>query len=165
MFSLIKFCIKLLQNKPLLAWECILNLRASSAFNMFKQALWTPAEWKVSPCFALLMCATHLLRPLYFKILDPPLYKYTEASILGGRGGGQSPHQWKYWGGKHIVLPPIILTTWKLHNLCNAKIGLKSTVRHNKAIKFNIKILLNMHNFLFYILIYIHLWFIWVYVK
>ena len=25
------------------------------------------------PCFARLMCTAHLLRPLYLKILDPPL--------------------------------------------------------------------------------------------
>ena len=32
-----------------------------------------PAQIKGIPCFALVMCTAHLLRPLYFKILDPPL--------------------------------------------------------------------------------------------
>ena len=32
-----------------------------------------PARIKGIPCFALVMCAAHLLRPLYCKILDPPL--------------------------------------------------------------------------------------------
>ena len=31
-----------------------------------------PGRIKGIPCFALVMCAEHLLRPLYFKILDPP---------------------------------------------------------------------------------------------
>ena len=59
---------------------------------------------------------------------------HTEASILGGRGGGQ-----------FCPPPQIISTTSKINNIYNARICLKSTARPWKNIKFNIKILLNMH--------------------
>ena len=32
-----------------------------------------PSGYANAPCFALVICTAHLLRPLYFKILDPPL--------------------------------------------------------------------------------------------
>ena len=84
----------------------------------------------------------------------PGVYSWQRASILGEGGGrvtgGQSPPYENIGGGKHIVLPspPIISTTWQIHyNVCNARIGFKSTGRHYKTIKCNIKILLNRHNF------------------
>ena len=52
-------------------------------------------------------------------------------------------------GGANIVLPPpppIISTTFII---CNARICIKSTIRHYKTIKFYIKILLNIHKFKF----------------
>ena len=67
----------------------------------------------------------------------------------GCRGRGSRPI-WKILGGKHIVLPspppPIISSTEKFI-ICNARIGFKSTVRHYKTIKFNIKTLLNINSF------------------
>ena len=48
-------------------------------------------------------------------------------------------------GGQGAVSPP---PPMKILG-CNARIGLKSTVRHYKTIKFNIRILLNIHNFQF----------------
>ena len=43
--------------------------------------------------------------------------------------------------------PPIISITRKIHNICNARLNrFKSTVRHYKTIKFNIKRLLNIGN-------------------
>ena len=59
-------CIRMLPNKPQIAWESVENHKASS------------------PCFALVMCTAHLLRPHYFKILDPPLLYI--------------PHYWFYCG-------------------------------------------------------------------
>ena len=43
-----------------------------------------PGRIKGIPCCALVVCAAHLLRPLYFKILDPPLYylSYFRSNIL-----------------------------------------------------------------------------------
>ena len=56
-------------------------------------------------------------------------------------------------GGKHIVLPPPPppKKNRQLEKLiiCNARIGLKSTIMHYKTIIFNIKIPLNIHNFNF----------------
>ena len=41
-----------------------------------------PAQIKGIPCFALVMCTAHLLRPLYFEILDPPLHVYMKCLCL-----------------------------------------------------------------------------------
>ena len=71
-----------------------------------------------------------------------------EASILGGGGaGGQPPPNENIGGAKPFVLPPPPPIEKLI--ICNARIGLKSTVMHYKTIKFNIKIPLNIHNFHF----------------
>ena len=70
----IQFCIRMLQNNPQIAWESIWNLRAPVAFNFGPYM--DPSRINGTPCFALVMCAAvaaHLWRPLYLKILDPPL--------------------------------------------------------------------------------------------
>ena len=74
-----------------------------------------------------------------------------EASILGGRGGGSRPPNENIGGANISFCPPIISTTWKIHNMY-CKNRFKSIVRHYKTIKFYIKILLNIHNFQFFLL-------------
>ena len=62
--------------------------------------------------------------------------------------GGQSPPMKILGGGKTSFCP--LNNFDNLKDLeCNARIGLKSIVRHYKTIKFYIKILLNIHNFQF----------------
>ena len=58
----------------------------------------------------------------------------------------------KILGGKHIVLPPPPnnFANLKKFIISNARIGWKSTVIHYKTIKFNIKIILNIHNSQFF---------------
>ena len=81
------------------------------------------------------------------------VHTWSEASILGEGGqGGSHPINENIGGGQTYRFappppPPIISTTWKFI-ICNAKICLKSTVRHYKTINFNIKILLNIHHLL-----------------
>ena len=64
-----------------------------------------------------------------------------EASILGG-GGGQPPPMKILGGGANISFcpPPNNFDNLKNSIICNARIGLKSTVMHYKTIKLNIKI-------------------------
>ena len=76
------------------------------------------------------------------------IFKQRRRSWGGGGRGAIAPHE--NIGGQtyNFPPPPIISTTWKLI-IRNARIGLKSTVRHYKTIKFNIKILLNVHSLKF----------------
>ena len=68
---------------------------------------------------------------------------WTEASILGGGGGEGAVPNGNIGGGANIFrqLEKLII--------CNARIGLKSTVMHYQTIKFNIKIPLNIQDFHF----------------
>ena len=68
-----------------------------------------------------------------------------------GGGGGQSPPPMEILGANILFCPPDNFDNLK-NALCNARKGLKITVRHYKTIEFNIKILLNTHNFQFSIL-------------
>ena len=63
----------------------------------------------------------------------------------GGAGVAVAPPPMKILGGKHRFE----LRQLEKLTICNAKIGLKSTIRHYKTIKFNIKALPNIHNFQF----------------
>ena len=64
----------------------------------------------------------------------------------GSRPRGQSPPM-KILGANISFCAPPPNNFDNLKNSCNARIGLKCTVRHYRTIKFNIKILLNIHHF------------------
>ena len=74
--------------------------------------------------------------------------------VGGGGGGGEGssppppPHENIGGGGgqTYRFCPPPQSFRQLEKLICNARIGLKSTVMHYKTIKFNIKIPLNIHN-------------------
>ena len=109
-----------------------------------------------------LLIFTNLISSSLHELLQDSFSDYIRFSLLlptargvdpGGGGGSRPPppppNENIGGGGQtYRFAHPIILTTCKIHNML-CKNRLKSTVNHYKTIKFNIKILLNIHNYQF----------------